>query len=259
MAVPTEFEEVFSHFYFAENDTTETIAKTLMPSYQTMMVFSFGSTISFATRQDTKIVIEKCLVIGPIKKAFDYSLPPDANILVVNFKDDAFFRFFGSAAIAEHTPLDPDQILHENCFEMLWHELKKINDHARIISHILEFCNQYLKDRNAIAKQIADHKGDGNLSPVKEIAEKNELTERAIQLHHKKQLGYSAKEINRYQRFLKAVKFVQAVASGSSKMDWVQVVTECGYYDQSQLIHDFKHYLHLSPTKYLKFQRDICG
>jgi AraC-like DNA-binding protein len=42
-------------------------------------------------------------------------------------------------------------------------------------------------------------------------------------------------------------------------MDWFEVINECGYYDQSQLIHDFKHYINLSPAKYLKFQQDICN
>ncbi|MFZ0596955.1 MAG: AraC family transcriptional regulator [Flavobacterium sp.] len=34
---------------------------------------------------------------------------------------------------------------------------------------------------------------------------------------------------------------------------------QCGYYDQSQLIHDFKYYMNISPTKFLKFQNDIYG
>lgn len=70
--------------------------------------------------------------------------------------------------------------------------------------------------------------------------------------------GYSAKEISRHQRFLKAVELVQNMALSNSKADWFDVVNKCGYYDQSQLIHDFKHYTHLSPSKYLKFQQDIC-
>jgi hypothetical protein len=121
--VPTAFEEVFTHFYFAENKADSTVAKTLLPSYQTILVFSFGTAVSFTTKQNTEVEIGKCLVVGPIKKALDYSLPPNAEILVINFKDDAFFCFFGNASIAEHVPIHPDELFNENCFTSLWLEL----------------------------------------------------------------------------------------------------------------------------------------
>ena len=90
-------------------------------------------------------------------------------------------------------------------------------------------------------------------------ASQHHQSERNIQTIHKKHLGYSAKELNHYQRFLRAIELIQDIASKSSKIDWFKIINECGYYDQSQLIHDFKNYINLSPTKYLKFQQDICN
>ncbi|MGO3805023.1 MAG: helix-turn-helix domain-containing protein, partial [Sphingobacterium sp.] len=84
-------------------------------------------------------------------------------------------------------------------------------------------------------------------------------TERTIQLKQKIHFGYSVKEINRYKRFLRAVEYIESIDSKVSKEDWFTIINDCGYYDQSQLINDFKHYLNLSPTKYLKYQQDICN
>jgi AraC-like DNA-binding protein len=256
--VPPPFEAVFSHFYFAENSGEEAIHQTLLPSYQTIMVFNFGVPASFIARQQETIEIEKCLVIGPIKQAVEYSLPSQSEMLVANFKDDAFFRFFGTATIAEHFPVHPDELLNENCFTALWKELSKMNDTNNRVNCMLDFCKPYLQHRDPIAAQIASF-DDNNQSPIKAISEQNNLSQRAVQLHHKKQLGYSAKEISRYQRFIKAIQLIQTIASTNSKMDWFEVISECGYYDQSQLIHDFKHYLNLTPSKYLKFQEGICN
>ena len=72
-------------------------------------------------------------------------------------------------------------------------------------------------------------------------------------------MSYSAKEYNRYERFIKAIALIQNIAYTNSKIDWFEIVAECAYYDQSQLINDFKHYINLSPTKYLKFHQDICN
>ncbi|KQT20842.1 DNA-binding protein [Chryseobacterium sp. Leaf404] len=258
IAAPGGYEEIFSHFYFAENTTGETITKTLLPSYQTILIFNFGTPASLYSIQKTELKVDKCLVLGPIKQAFTYSLPANSGILVANFKDDAFYNFFGNAAVAEHLPVNPDDLLDENCFTSLWAQLNKIEDINDRVAYILEFSKPYLKQRNVIAEQLANFK-DTNLNPIKSVADLQNQTERNIQLNHKKHLGYTAKEISRYQRFLKAVKLIQSIASSSNKMDWFDIINECGFYDQSQLIHDFKHYINLSPTKYLKFQQNICN
>jgi AraC-like DNA-binding protein len=258
IAVPTEYKDVFSHFYYAGNTSADTINKTLLPSFQTILIFNFGAKTILYSKQNTEIEIDKCLVIGPIKQAFNYSLPPKSEILVANFKDDAFYRFFGNASVAEHLPINPDDLLDENCFTALWTELNKMIDTNDRINYILEFCKPYLKQRSAIAEQLANFKIE-SLNPIKSIASQNHQTERNIQLNHKKNLGYTAKEIIRYQRFLKAIELLENIASKSVKTDWFEIISECGYYDQSQLIHDFKYYINLSPTKYLKFQQDICN
>ena len=257
IAVPTDYEDVFSHFYFAENKTSDIITKTLLPSFQTILIFTFGAKSILHSKLDTELAIDKCLVLGPIKQAFDYSLPPNSQILVANFKDDAFYRFFGNSSIAEHLPINPDDLLDENCFTTLWIELNKRNDINLRVSCILEYCKPYLRPRNVIAEKLANFT-DETLNPIKSVASQQNQSERNIQLNHKKYLGYSAKEISRYQRFLKAIELIQNIASTSPEIDWFDIINECGYYDQSQLIHDFKHYINISPTKYLKFQQDIC-
>jgi len=258
IAVPEAFEEVFSHFYFAENKSAETITKTLLPSYQTVLIFSFGAKPSFCSKQETIIEVDKYLMLGPIKQGFLYSLPPNAEVLSVNFKDDAFYRFFGNVCTAEHVPMNPDELLEEDCFAVLWHELNQMTDNNLRANHILKFCEPYLQHRNKIAGQLANFK-EQTLNPIKSVASENSQTERNMQLNHKKHFGYSAKEVSRYERFLKTIDLIQKLVTANSKIDWFDVVTECGYYDQSQLIHDFKHYINLTPTQYLKFQQDICN
>ncbi|WP_282115943.1 AraC family transcriptional regulator [Cellulophaga baltica] len=258
ITVPTDYEDIFSHFYFAENKTTKAITKTLLPSYQTILIFNFGITTILYSNQKAKIEVDKCLVMGPIKHSFDYSLPSKSKILVANFKGDAFYRLFGNASVAEHLPINPDELLNENCFTGLWEELNKINDTNHQLTYILNFCKPYLKQRNIIAEKLTNF-NDEILNTIKYVASQQNQTERNIQLNHKKHLGYTYKEINRYQRFLKAIELIQTYATVSSKIDWFEIISECGYYDQSQLIHDFKHYINISPTKYLKFQQDICN
>jgi AraC-like DNA-binding protein len=196
--------------------------------------------------------------VGTIRKAFDYLLPPQSKILVANFKDDAFYRFFGNTSLAQNLPVHPDELIDENCFTALWYELNKMDNVDGQVNYILECCTPYLRQRETIAQQLANFK-EQSLNPIKAVASDNKQTERSIQIKQKEHFGYSAKEINRYQRFLKAVEYLGNIASRVSKEDWFTIVNDCGYYDPSQLINDFTYYLNLSPTRYLKFQQDICN
>lgn len=258
IAVPTEYKNVFSHFYFAENQSNETITKTLLPSYQTILIFNFGTKALLNSEQNTQIEIDKYIILGTIRKAFDYFLPSQSKILVANFKNDAFYQFFGNISLAKNLPTNPDELLNENCFTSLWYELNNIDNVDLQVTYILEFCKPYLQQRDKIAEQLTNFT-EQSLNPIKTIASDNNQTVRNIQIKHKQYFGYSAKEINRYQRFLKAIEYIENIASRASKEDWFSIINDCGYYDQSQLINDFKYYLNLSPTKYLEFQQDICS
>jgi len=258
ISVPAEYEEIFTHFYFSENNSDETITKTLLPSFQTILIFDFGVKSILHSKNNNDIEIDRCIVLGPIKQSLEYSSPPQSEILIANFKDDAFYRFFGSTSIAEHFPINPDDLLEKNCFTFLWTELNKIESTENRINYLLDFCKPYLKQRNNIVEKLINIT-DENINPIKLIANQRNQTERNIQLNHKKHLGYTSKEINRYSRFIKSIKLIQDTASTSKKVDWFEIVNTCGYYDQSQLIRDYKYYINLSPKKYLKFQQDICN
>jgi AraC-like DNA-binding protein len=258
ISIPLEFEDVFTHFYFAKNDTKQRLTKTLIPNFQTIFIFSFGATVYLNTNQDNKIKIDNYLFLGPVKQAFDYTLDVGSEILVINFKDDAFYRFFGKVILNDHIPFNPDELVTENCFSVLWEKLKQIDNQTERVNFILDFCKPYLAIKNTKSELLINFK-DTIFNPIKSVAQETQQSERNIQLHHKKYFGYSAKEINRYNRFLKAVELIQNTITSAAKVEWFDIVDQCGYYDQSQLIHDFKHFINLTPSQFQKFQQDICN
>lgn len=257
ISAPEEFNDVFSNFYFTSNCTEKSIKKTLLPTFQMMMVFSFGTEVFLESDQNSQIQIDKCVVIGPLKQALTYNLPVGSEILVANFKDDAFYRFFGQAVLYNFS-LHPDELLEEDCFSSLWQDLKEIKSAEKRVEFILEFCRPYLKIKDETFSEIENLDKNSSLNLIKVLAEKNNQSERNIQLKFKKNFGFTAKEMARYQRFLKTFEFLQNQISKSKIIDWMEIVEQFGFYDQSQLIHDFQHYLNLSPTQFLKFQQEIC-
>lgn len=221
-------------------------------------MFVFGNPLTLIDDEQTEMVLEKCTVFGPIKKSIHYSLSPDSSMLVVNFKDDAFYRFFGTALIEHSSPINPDELVLDNCFTILWNKLSQINKTQDKVDFILDFCIPYLRPQDHIAQQLSNFNSP-TLNPIQVIADENSMTERNIQLNHKKYFGYSAKEFNRYKRFLQSIQLIHDKTSNNRSVNWFDIIVECGYYDQSQLIHDFKFYLNMTPSKYLKFQEFLCN
>ncbi|AWV98956.1 helix-turn-helix domain-containing protein [Arcticibacterium luteifluviistationis] len=248
--IPEEFNGVFSHFYMAHNKTDESIARTLMPSFQMLMIFSFGGSIKLNTSGANVIEITDCMVLGPLKKSIEYTLSPKAEMFVVNFVDDAFYLFFGPLMFLEGNPVDPEKLVDDNCFENLHGLLKNRNSKERT-EVILSFCQPYLKENDNVFKE---YKSEEIENPIKAVAQKTNKSERAIQTRYKQYYGFTSKEKIRFERFSKAIEIIQTGAFES----WFDVILTCGFYDQSQLIHDFKHFIKLTPSQYLKFQQDIC-
>jgi transcriptional regulator GlxA family with amidase domain len=59
--------------------------------------------------------------------------------------------------------------------------------------------------------------------------------------------------------FCRVLRFRQALETvcQTAAPDWGRMAVDCGYYDQSHLIHDFRLFSNLSPTEYVP-QRSEC-
>jgi AraC-like DNA-binding protein len=60
------------------------------------------------------------------------------------------------------------------------------------------------------------------------------------------EVGLTPKRFCRVRRFQRAI----ALAHAGRAVDWTSVALDCGYYDQSHLIHDFREFSGLTPTEY---------
>lgn len=93
-----------------------------------------------------------------------------------------------------------------------------------------------------------------------------EMTERPDALNITRmnhQIGYSQKHfIEMFRRsvgvtpkaYLKIMRFQKAIATidDNDEHDWGSIALECGFYDQSHFINDFKHFAGFTPEQYSK-------
>ena len=97
------------------------------------------------------------------------------------------------------------------------------------------------------------------LPAVKAAAASLQQSVRNVQITYKKHMGYSVNSLARFQRFIKATEIIaEAAAHTPTKELWFEIIETLGYHDQSQLIHDFKYFLAITPMAYLQLQQYYC-
>ncbi|MBF0550716.1 MAG: AraC family transcriptional regulator [Deltaproteobacteria bacterium] len=103
----------------------------------------------------------------------------------------------------------------------------------------------------AAALDIVDaHKGQVSIDHLARLAG---LSRRQLERCFKERVGMSPKQLCRSLRFKNVFKHLATFTADS----WVSTALACGYYDQSHMIRDFKHYTGTSPAAF--FTRPGAG
>jgi AraC-like DNA-binding protein len=82
--------------------------------------------------------------------------------------------------------------------------------------------------------------------PVGALTSRLGMTPKRFIRHFHEAVGITPKRYARVRRF---GRVLEAYEHGQ-ELDWSGVAAECGYFDQAHLIHDFREFAGMSPTRY---------
>ncbi|WP_369354878.1 helix-turn-helix domain-containing protein [Streptomyces sp. cg2] len=95
---------------------------------------------------------------------------------------------------------------------------------------------------------LARHHGAGTLQG---LAAHVALSERRLTTLFRAETGLTPKQAARLMRFDRAKAQVVAAVSAHNRPDLAGVAADCGYYDHSHLVRDFRQYTGVNPTAWL--------
>lgn len=78
------------------------------------------------------------------------------------------------------------------------------------------------------------------------MAERLGVTARHLRRAFTESVGIGPKE------FARTVRLQRAVRTAATSNDWARIAADAGYYDQAHLIADFREFLGLTPSAFLK-------
>lgn len=246
---------VFSHYYCVRLEADDQpVTLQLMPNYEMLLAFNFGPEIPISLG-DAEYIIRQTAVLGPLQKMLTYELQPGADLIVVNFTLDGFYRLLGVSMqeLKAGDWHDPDVLLNKDCFSELWQkavQMPDLNDRIRLFN---DYALRFVAPSDTVSASLREsipYFRDAAVDPIKVLAETQQISPRSIQMRFQSHLGYSAKELTRFLRFRNVLGFL---TQNKSKIpDWLDLVVTFGYHDHSHLIKDFQYYLGLTPRRFLK-------
>ncbi|MFD2933888.1 helix-turn-helix domain-containing protein [Spirosoma flavum] len=246
---------VFSHFYCVQLSTqAQPLRQQLMPNYEMILAFNFGPPIPISIGTDP-YVIHQTAVVGPLQKTLTYDLPAGADLIVVNFTLNGFYRLLGVPMhrLKAEDLHNPDILLNKSCFSQLWDQLAAMTTLTDRLKLISNYALAFVAPSDEAASSLLDsipYFNDSAIDPIKALAQTNQISTRSIQLRFQTYLGYSAKQMVRFLRFKKMLSLLCQQYPESP--DWLDLVLTFGYHDHSHLIKDFTYFLGVTPRQFLK-------
>lgn len=95
---------------------------------------------------------------------------------------------------------------------------------------------------------------DGHMS-VDALARQTGYTRKHLALLFQRQVGFGPKALARVHRFKSAL----ALLGAADEVPWANLAAQCGYYDQSHLVRDFRAFSGYAPSEFLRRGRPDGG
>ncbi len=191
-------------------------------------------------------------VSGPHSEVFFVERTADDELVGVHFKPGGAPPFLGL----------PAGDLHNRSATLgdLWGE----HDAARIVARLheaptsrakfavlertlLEVAFRPLARHPAATFALAALRRDSSVRSSAEVARELEMSQRRFIQIFRNEIGLTPKLYSRIERLQAVLQRVELL----DDVDWADVASSCGYFDQPHFIHDFREFTGLRPSDYL--------
>jgi AraC-like DNA-binding protein len=176
----------------------------------------------------------------------------ESEMLIVNFKKGKSFPFLCEPVDAlTNFVVDAELVIKSDLLDLREQllESKTIEQKFELIeNNFLKHYLIHLKENPFVDYAINTILKTPNKYSIKEISDKVGYSQKHLIKIFKEHVGVTPKDFLKVTRFQKAIMEIEL----NEVVQWSEVAIDCGFYDQSHFIADFKNYSGLTPAEYMK-------
>ena len=230
----------------------------ILPDGCTDFIFNLDESTNLADQNGMKIGGMQAYFVGPMRAYSELQVCSEMIHLIGVRFTPCGLTVFTKIPMSEFTDQRvflPDlDVLFNAGFAAILREKNTLKERLLIIERYLLFCLRYSGE---VDKQVARavglmHQADGKI-PVRELMEQVCLCQRHFERRFKHATGYTPKEYTRIVRFRRTMDVLRQV----TRDNLFSVAIDCGYYDQSHLVKEFKRLSGSPPSVFASLPKGI--
>jgi AraC-like DNA-binding protein len=201
-----------------------------------------------------RIVQPDVIVAGQLTRPLRLRPTGRVGMVAARFRPDGLFPMLG---VPMHELVDRRVSLEAMTSDAstLQARIAEAGSDRERVSHLATFLKRQLTERCVLDDVVQHHvhaifASGGQITPD-QLARRAGLTARQLERRFQVAVGVSPKFLCRIVRFRAIFDCLQ------SSTPWSSIALDCGFFDQSHLIRDFKQFAGQSPTAFLAAQSEF--
>lgn len=243
-------------FWYGEN-APDHVFERLLPNGDTDIVINLRDA-TLRIYDPSNLITPRCFIgpvlSGPHSRYYVIDTSQQSSLIGIQFRPGGAYPLIGDSPEQLHNRQVALEDLWGKSATELQTRLMDAPTHEmrfRILEDaLLNRLKRTLVPHPAVALGVSVFTNYHGASSIAIVAERAGLSSRRFIELFRREVGLPPKIFCRILRFQHAIRSLSA----SAIPDFARVAYECGYYDQSHLIRDFKTFADLTPTAYLASQ-----
>lgn len=210
--------------------------EVLWPTGLTEILYTIGNKFKYLNGEDEEILSNE-IIIGAYNKRFILRNEGKVKIIGVRCYNHGANTLFN---------VDLNSLINKiNKYELrdIDEEILYSKDNNEIVDYLNRYCSNFIRN-DEFSKVLHKIYTEDNIS-LQELAKESNLSLRQFERKVKKFTGFTPKQLVTIVRFDRARKTMLFTK------DYIQVMTDLGYYDYSHFSKDFKKYFSITPKEFI--------
>ncbi|MEZ4852492.1 MAG: helix-turn-helix domain-containing protein [Bacteroidia bacterium] len=248
-------------FYYAGYNPVHSVERFL-PDGEVQIIFDLTHYPKFIYDNETLEAIQSCQKVwfsGFRTKPITIPSGKESEMLIVQFKKGKAFPFLLTPMYSlTNLVVDAELVLTPEILSIRGRLLEARTPFLKLQileKHLLKIYLNKLSENPFVDFAVSTILTAPNQYSIKTISEKAGYSQKHIIKLFKEHIGVTPKEFLKVIRFQKAIEQIEQ----QEEVDWSAIAHDCGFYDQSHFIADFKHFSGFTPTEYMRQKGEILN
>lgn len=255
-------DQFIDHFFYHAGYHPEHLVDRLLPDGEVQLIFDLTDYPKYIYDNETLKEIQTCQKVwfsGFRTTPITIPSGQESEMLIVQFKKGKAFPFMMEPMHAlTNLVVDAEQAISREILvvrEQLLEALTPFEKFQLLEAQLLKQYRSKLKENPFVDFAVTTIVSSPDQYSIRQIAAKAGYSQKHIIKLFKEQVGVTPKAFLKVIRFQKAIQQIEAQRA----VDWSAIAYDCGFYDQSHFIANFKGFSGFTPSEYLEQRGDFLN